>query len=129
MPVIITVLNKSPFIISNIPAHLIVDGGAPVIENIPGPVAPNSTVQYTFTATANLAAFGNHTVLVKLKYPTDNFPENDTIIVNLVNSPVISTFPHIENFESGDGNWYSDGKNNSWQYGVPASSKISRTET
>jgi hypothetical protein len=126
VPVRVTVRNASPNPISNIPITLIVDGGAPVIENIPGPIAANASIQYTFTATANLAALGSHAVFVDINYPTDNFPDNDTATVILINTPVISTFPHLENFESGAGNWYSGGKNNSWEYGIPSSPKISR---
>src|SRR4030095_14506009 len=47
-----------------------------------------------------------------------------TVNISIVNSPVISTFPYLENFESGNGFWYSSGAKNSWQYGTPASSKI-----
>ncbi len=42
------------------------------------------------------------------------------------NSPVITSYPYLENFEAGDGNWYSLGKNNSWEYGTPAATKINR---
>lgn len=127
VPVKVTIRNASFNAISNIPIRLVVDGGTPVIEIIAGPVAANTTIQYTFNpATANLAALGNHTVLVNVQYATDNFKENDTAVVNLVNTPVISTFPHLENFESGNGYWYSSGKNSSWEYGTPASPKINR---
>jgi hypothetical protein len=59
-------------------------------------------------------------------YPGDSFRENDTVTVTIRNSPTISTFPYLENFEAGDGNWYTQGKNNSWEYGTPASPKINR---
>ena len=125
-PVKVTVYNASPSTKINIPVRLVVDGSVIATETIPGPLAPNGNIQYLFTATANLAAFGPHTVLVNVQYATDNFNENDTATVNLINSPVINTFPYIENFESGNGNWYSNGTGNPWEYGIPASPKINR---
>ena len=125
-PVKITVRNASSNAISNIPVRLVVDGGAPVVETIAGPLAPNASLQYTFTATANLAAFGNHTLLVNVQYATDNFRDNDTLVINVFNAPLITTFPHHENFEANDGYWRSSGINNSWEYGMPAANKINK---
>ena len=127
VPVKVTVHNASQAAISNIPVRLVVDGGAPVIETITFSIPANSSYQYTFTATADLSATGNHTVLVNVQYATDNLKENDTATVILFNSVVINSFPHIENFESSDGGWYIGGSSNiSWEYGVPASTKINK---
>ncbi len=124
-PVRIQVRNSSSNTVNNIPVQFSVDGGAPVIENIPT-IGPDATVTYTFTATANLLAAGAHTVRVIVQYPTDDFPENDTLEVDLINSAVVTSFPYLETFESNNGNWYSRGKNDSWEYGTPASSQINR---
>ncbi len=122
----VTVKNASLNTISNIPVRMVVDGGTPVVETIPGPVSPNSSVQYTFTATANLSAPGYHTLLVNVQYGTDNYRDNDTTTATIFNAPLITSFPHVEHFESNDGYWRSEGTNNSWEYGVPASTKISK---
>ena len=50
----------------------------------------------------------------------------NTLTVIIRNSPTITTFPHLENFEAGDGYWYTTGKNNSWEYGTPNAAKITR---
>src|SRR5690606_20155833 len=55
---------------------------------------------------------------------TDNYRFNDTAKLTLTNSPVINSFPHIQDFEMSDGFWYADGTNSSWAYGTPASTKI-----
>ena len=65
--------------ISNIPVRMVVDGGVPIIEIIPGPLAANATTQYTFTNKANLSALGDHTILINVQYGTDNFKDNDTL--------------------------------------------------
>ena len=46
--------------------------------------------------------------------------------MNVFNAPVITTFPHIENFELNNGYWRSSGNNNSWEYGIPAADKINK---
>jgi len=126
VPVKVTVRNASSSAISNIPVRLVVDGGTPVIETITFSIPANSSYQYTFTATADLSATGNHTVLVNVQYGTDNFKDNDTATVNLINSVLYNSFPHIENFESSDGGWYPGGNKISWEYGLPASIKINK---
>jgi hypothetical protein len=84
----------------------------------------NATIQYTFTSTANLASLGAHTIEAWVDYPTDNYRHNDTTVIHLVNSAIISSFPYLENFEAGNGSWYTGGIKTSWEYGTPASNKI-----
>jgi hypothetical protein len=105
---------------------MVVDGGAPVIETINTSLAPNASMQYTFTSLANLSALGNHIILINVQYGTDNFKDNDTLTLKVFNAPLITTFPHIENFETNNGYWRSSGINNSWEYGVPAAKKINK---
>ena len=122
----VTIRNASINSISNIPIRMVVDGGTPVIETVAGPLAPNASMQYVFTAKANLSVWGDHTILINVQYGTDNFKDNDTLVLNVFNAPLITTFPHIENFEINDGYWRSSGQNNSWEYGIPASNKITK---
>ena len=125
-PVTITIRNASSSPISNIPVRMVIDGGTPVVETIAGPVGPNGTLQYTFTNRANFSGLGDHTLLVNVQYGTDNFRDNDTLVVNVFNAPLITAFPHVENFENNNGYWRTSGTNNSWQYGVPDAIKISK---
>ena len=124
--VMVTIRNASSNSISDIPIRMVVDGGTPVIENFAGPLAADGSTQYTFTAKADLSTLGSHTILINVQYGTDNFKDNDTLIMNIFNAPLITTFPHIENFETNNGYWRSSGINNSWEYGVPAANKINK---
>jgi hypothetical protein len=121
----VTVRNSSTGTINSIPVKVQVDGGAIVTETIAS-IAGSASVQYTFTATANLSTVGNHTVKVWVDLPADTYRDNDTAVVVLYNSPVVATFPYLQNFETGDGSWHPDGKKSSWQYGTPAAIKINR---
>ena len=128
-PVIITVRNSTNTGVNNVPVRFRVDGGAFVPDELIPFIAANSTVQYTFTTTANLSALGPHLIEVKVAYGTDTYPDNDTLSLALVNSAIITVTnvsPYLQNFETGNGFWYTGGKNSSWEYGTPASSKINR---
>jgi len=122
----VTIRNASSNPISNIPIRMVVDGGTPVVEIFAGPLAANASIPYIFANKVNLSAPGNHTILVNVQYGTDNFKDNDTLTMNVFNAPLITAFPHIENFETNNGYWRSSGINNSWEYGVPAASKINK---
>jgi len=124
-PVKVTVRNSATGTITNIPVKVQVDGGATVTETIAS-IAGNASLQYTFTATANLSAVGNHTVKVWVDLAADTYRDNDTAIVVLYNSPVIASFPYLQDFEANDGSWHPAGKKSSWQYGTPASVRINR---
>lgn len=125
VPVKVTVYNSANSTITNIPVTYQVDNNTPVTEII-GSIAANTSFTYTFTATTpDLVSFGDHTVKVWVDLATDSYRANDTTEIVLSNSPVITTFPYLENFESGNGSWFTSGKNTSWEYGTPASTKIS----
>lgn len=123
-PVKVSIRNSANSAINSIPVNFQIDNGAVITETISS-IAAKTTIQYTFTATANLASTGDHLVKVWVDYSGDSFKANDTTEVQLVNSNIISSFPYLENFELGDGGWYTEGKKSSWEYGTPASDKIS----
>ena len=123
VPVEITVRNNADTSITNVPVKYVVDGGATITEIIPG-ILGNSDFSYTFTSGADLATFGPHIITTWVDYPDDSYRDNDTARVTVINSPIITNFPFLENFESGVNSWYSAGSNNSWAFGTPASSKI-----
>jgi hypothetical protein len=122
----VTIRNASSNSISNIPIRMVVDGGTPVVETIPGPLAPNASMQYTFAALADLTGPGYHTISINVQYGTDNFRDNDTLLLTVFNAPLITSFPHVETFETNDGYWRTEGTNNSWEYGTPAALKINK---
>jgi hypothetical protein len=126
VPVKTIVRNTSSSVINNIPIFLEVDG-IPVASEIIPSIPANDTIHYTFTGTANLASFGDHLVEVYVDLPSDNVPENDVLQVTARNVRMVDSFPYLENFENGDGTWYTvDSSRGSWDYGTPSSAKINR---
>jgi hypothetical protein len=127
-PVRISVRNTSNNTLSNIPVQFRVNGGAWTMEQISS-IAANTTISYTFTATANLAVLGAYLLEAEADFASDNYFPNDTLSRVIINSPVITvtnTTPYLQNFESNNGSWYAGGTNSSWEYGTPASYKIKR---
>ncbi|HSU29524.1 MAG TPA: S8 family serine peptidase [Chitinophagaceae bacterium] len=126
-PVRITVRNNSNTSTSpnNVPVEYRVDGGSWISGSVP-PIAANTAVQYEFVIKADLSAPGAHKVETRVLYGTDDYIDNDTLSVDLINSPIINSFPYLQDFESNNGSWYTGGKNSSWEYGTPNSTRINR---
>lgn len=125
-PISITVKNSSNTAVPavpGIPVRYRIDGGAWVTEAVPG-IAANTATLYTFTAGADLSANGSHLIETEVLYPSDTFHDNDTLSKRITNSPVISSFPYLEDFELSNGYWYTGGKFNTWEYGTPNSNRI-----
>lgn len=121
----VSVRNSANTTISNIPVRYRINNGTWIVENIPS-IAGNATIQYSFATPANFAAIGTYSLQAVVDYAADSFHDNDTASVTVVNAPVVNSFPYLQNFESGNGNWYAAGKRSSWEFGTPASVKINR---
>jgi len=96
-----TIKNNGAIPITVCVLDLIVDGAVVATETFNGNIAWNTTANYTFTATANLSAAGNHTVAVKAFLPNDEDVTNNSfsIIVNNIVCPVV-TLPLVQDFSS-----------------------------
>lgn len=98
-----------------------VNNGPIIRENAPYPNTP-----YTFATPMDLSAIGTHVIKVWVDVYVDDYRSNDTIIYTLRNQPLINTFPYLQDFENGAGNWYAEGHNSTWQLGTPESIKINK---
>lgn len=125
VPVKATLRNSANSAVSNIPVVLKVDGTVIATEIIAG-IAANTSVQYTFTTTADLSAVGEHTIQVYTTLASDNVPVNDSSSRIVNNLPLVTSFPYLQNFEINNGSWYTGGNGSSWEYGTPVSPKINR---
>ncbi len=117
--------NYSSTTFTNVPVYYSINGGSPVMETIAS-LAPGLTTQI-FAAPVNLTVNTDYSFNFWIYEATDNYRSNDSILnYNFHVSPVISTFPYLEGFESGAASWYSKGQNNSWQLGTPAKTVINK---
>ncbi|MDR1345093.1 MAG: choice-of-anchor J domain-containing protein [Bacteroidales bacterium] len=80
---------------------LTVDGGTETVEDFTGNIASLAIQSYTFQATANLSAAGNHTITVRVILSGDENTENDSTTITVTNTVCeASTLPFTENFDA-----------------------------
>ena len=84
----ITIRNFGSNDITDPEVQYAVDGGSPVIETYSGTISAGETVSYTFTATADLSAPGNHTIIARTDLPDDSNPANDEYTKTVFNGTV-----------------------------------------
>lgn len=122
--VTVKIYNSDNLPQKNIQVFYRLDNGNTIAENIDS-LGAKDTMNYTFLQPANLAQIGDHSLDVWLVAVGDTYTGNDSVLdYSLRNQPVVSAFPYLENFEQNDGNWFSQGINNSWEYGEPNGAKI-----
>lgn len=81
---------------------------------------PGDTVMYCFNTTVNVSTPGSYSLTAFTDDLADGNRLNDSIDYNFDNVPIISSFPYVEGFESGNGGWVPDGSAaNSWDRGLP----------
>lgn len=121
----VEIKNYSSTTFSNVPVYYNVNGGSDVMETIVS--LPPGISTHNFASPVNLLADADYNFNFWIYESTDNYRNNDSILnYNFHTSPVISTFPYLEGFESGTANWYSKGQNNSWQWGTPTKTIINK---
>jgi len=111
--------------LTNIPVSYSLNGTI-VTESIPV-LNPGQILTYTFTQKANLSAYQSYNLGLWVAYPGDTYHLNDSLL-NIVfqTTPVISSYPYLEGFESSPGFWYTQGVNDSWQWGTPVKQVINK---
>jgi hypothetical protein len=121
----VKVRNYSMDTLSNIAVSYSINGTT-VTENIPT-LGPKDSLIYTFAHTADLSAYQNYNLNTWVSYPLDNYHLNDSLLnINFQTTPIISTYPYLEGFENNDGYWYTNGVNDSWQWGTPQKTIINK---
>ncbi len=123
--VVVTVRNSSSNTLNSIPVKYRINGGSWVEENIAS-IPAHTNFQYQFLTQANITVAGNNLIEAVVNFASDDFNENDSVSTEVRNLPSISSFPYLENFEQGEGHWYTGGFNASWQFGKPASYKTKK---
>jgi hypothetical protein len=125
-PIGIKLRNYNNVSLNNVQVSYRINNGSVVTETITN-IAANQTLDYTFTQTANLSAYIDYDLDVWVKYATDNYASNDSVLnYSFHGSPVITTYPYLQDFENDNGNFFSNGTNNTWQWGNPEKNIINK---
>ena len=118
-PVNITVKNYNNAALNNVQVNYRINNGPVVTQQIAS-IAANQSLNFTFSQLANFSAYTDYSLDVWVKHTGDSYASNDSILLyTFHNSPVISTYPYLQNFENNDGNFYTKGSNTTWEWGSP----------
>jgi len=101
---------------------LYVDEAEVATESL-GVLEPDESVDYVFTATADLSAGGEHTVRVEVTVGDDSNPGNDSMELDVFNQD-LTVLPYSEDFEAGAAEWMTYGASSSWALATPAGTAI-----
>jgi hypothetical protein len=125
-PVSIKIKNYHNATLNNLQVSYRVNNGTIFTDNISS-IGASQTIDYTFNQDFDFSAFIDYNITVWVKFAGDTYSPNDSIInYNVHNSPVISSFPYLETFESNNGFYFTKGKSSSWAWGTPAKSVINK---
>ena len=115
--VTIRVKNTTGTTYNNVPVFYRIDNGS-AVAGIITTLTANSTFDYTFPITVNLSVYKSYDVDAWVQLAGDDYALNDSITNQVVhNSPVVSSFPYLEKFESGNGNYFSTDVYATWEWG------------
>ncbi len=125
-PVTVKIKNYSKTVQTNISVSYRINNGAIITEVIPS-INASDSINYTFATNANLAAYIDYSMDFWVSHITDNYKSNDSITkYEFHNTPYINTYPYLERFETNNGDWYTKGTNNSWDWGAPSKAFINK---
>lgn len=123
-PVIIKVRNGVNQTLNNINVYYQLNN-EPIVNETITSLAGKQTLIYTFNKMIDISAYQGYTLKAWVVATGDSYTKNDSILdMQIRTQPRISTFPYKEDFENGDGSWYTSGIKSSWQYGIPAGNTI-----
>lgn len=87
-------------------------------EHVNDVIQPNSSMTYKFTSLMSLSP-GTYNGIVKCTLAGDFESSNDELSMELIKSPVVSSFPYSQDFEGAQAYWFSSNGISSWELGTP----------
>jgi len=106
--------------VNNFPVKISINNGQTYITEIVNQsIPPMQSIIYTTQQLFDFSSYGQYKIIVASNLINDENLINDTLKINVMNFPTIINFPYIEDFELNNGYWYSNGMNNSWEWGIP----------
>lgn len=126
IPLTIKVRNGVNHPLTNVQVNYAIDGGVVHTGIIPSLGAKDS-VNFTFADQMDIGSSASHKLNIWLSSVGDSYLNNDSLLgYEFLNSRIVSSYPYLENFEGGDGGFYTSGFLSSWQYGTPAGKRIDK---
>ncbi|HXB29157.1 MAG TPA: T9SS type A sorting domain-containing protein, partial [Puia sp.] len=90
------------------------------VTEIVASLPPKDSLQYSFTKTVDMSVYQAYYIKAWVSDPMDNYHNNDSSVnYTIQTTPLINQYPYLEGFENNNGYWYTNGQNDSWQWGKP----------
>lgn len=116
----VTIQNNGLQNVQNFPLNISINNGQSFVTEIVNQSIPSQqTITYITQQTFDFSNPGQYKIVIATDLTNDENRLNDTLKKNIMNFPIITNYPYIEDFEQHDGFWYSTGMNNSWEWGIP----------
>lgn len=113
------IANNGLFAASGFNVSYSIDGNPAVVEPFVGSIDPATSGYFEFATLANFPSVGEYQVTVTVSIASDENLLNDELTQSVSKLPIYHTFPMTEDFELGNGYWFSGGTASSWEYGNP----------
>jgi hypothetical protein len=95
-----------------------------VTETFTGSLPAGGRQQFAFVQLADFSLPGTYELRLKTLLPGDHVPGNDELVAEVVSQGTVRSFPWIERFETGNGQFITGGRESSWEVGMPAGNLI-----
>ena len=112
--------NEGTAPLTDVELEVWLDGELVFTEAMTRTIAVGESSEYALETPLDLSATGAHEIEVVATHPDEATPANNTTSLS-----IRSGFPYLEDFEAGDGRWFTYGTNNTWARGRPTATVIS----
>lgn len=112
--VTITIKNTGGEDVNTFDVQYTINGSVQVNETVNQPLASGESLDYTFNEKADLSAFGNYSIVVKVTVENDQNPSNDEMTTEVTSSDATITIEILtDQFSPEDNSWVlTDSENN-----------------
>ena len=121
----ISITNTSSQEVTSARAYYRLDEGTTYSTFI-GTVPAQSTINVSLLPSLDIPTSGIHDLEVWVYSADDDFHFNDTVRMQILQTPFVNSFPYTEGFENSDGGYVTDGIRSSWTHGVPGKQLMSK---
>ncbi|WP_133241452.1 InlB B-repeat-containing protein [Balneicella halophila] len=98
----VTILNNGTETVNEFEVAYKINGGSEVKETVSTAIVPNASIEYTFTAEANLSAGGPYKIELYTILDKDDNSENDKLVVDITNEVPASDGFYALDFDGKD---------------------------
>lgn len=116
----VAIINSGTVAVHNFTISYQVNGGTIRNSVINDTINSGDTIIYSLNQPFNFSTPGAYYLKIVVQVVGDNQNINDTLNSFIYSLSTVTTFPYIQNFESGNGGWISGGSSNSWEIGTPS---------